>query len=167
MKLRQVIPVVLTVLLLAATSTEAEVKGVYFLHQTKAKSVLKLDCDVERTDTAPPVYTCYNDNGKEQRITPGQEWQLVEMSYACLRNKVTDTVINSCAGVAASRKEPMLYICEKDKEIFQVSEQWEPLPAADVRCGSRQVDVVELIRGESSLSRPSQIEWRQNDGGQK
>ncbi|CAK8720191.1 hypothetical protein KKHLCK_09375 [Candidatus Electrothrix laxa] len=167
MKPGQTITVVLSVLLLAATSTKAEVKAVYFLHRTKAKSVLKLDCDEELKGNGSSVYTCYNKNGKEQLMTPGPEWQLVELSPACLLNTVSDTVDNSCAGVAMPGQEPMLYLCQKDKELFQVSEQWEPLPAADARCGSRQVAVVELIRGDSSLSRPSQIEWSQNHGGQK
>ncbi|WLE96985.1 MAG: hypothetical protein QTN59_20210 [Candidatus Electrothrix communis] len=167
MKLRQVITVVLTVLLLAATSTQAEVKGVSFLHRTKAKSVVKLDCDEERTGTAPPAYTCYNKNGKEQPITPGPEWQLVKLSPACLLNTVTDTVDTSCAGVAELGKQPRLYICQKDKEVFQVSKQWKPLPVDDARCGSRKTDVVELIRGDSSATRPSQIEWSTGHAGQE
>ena len=57
-------------------------------------------------------------------------------------------------------KEPMLYIYQKDKEVFQISEQWKPLPVDDARCGSRKIDVVVLIRGDSSVVRSSQIEWR-------
>ncbi|RWX47665.1 hypothetical protein VT98_12091 [Candidatus Electrothrix communis] len=106
MKPGQIIPVVLSILLLAATSARAEVKGVSFLHRTKAKSVLKLDCDEERTGTAPPAYTCYNKNGKEQSITPGPEWQLVKLSPACLLNTVTDTVDTSCAGLPNRESNP-------------------------------------------------------------
>lgn len=167
MKTGQITNVVLSVLLLGATSTWAQVKGVYFLHQTKVKSLMKLDCDEERTGTGSPVYTCYDNNGKELEIKPSPEWQLVELSPACLLNTVTDTINNSCAGVAVPGEEPMLYICQERKEVFQVSEQWEPLPADDDRCGSRQTDVVELIRGDSSSSRPSQIEWSQDYGEQK
>jgi len=163
----QVEVVVLTVILLAVTSVWAEVQSVYFLHSTKSQNVLKLDCDEERTGTASPVYTCYDNNGKELRIKPGPEWQLVELSPACLLNTVTDIVDNSCAGVVKPGKQPMLYICQQDKEIFQVSKQWEPLPVDDARCGSRKTDVVELIRGDSSTARPSQISWSIGNAGKE
>ncbi|WP_446010641.1 hypothetical protein [Candidatus Electrothrix sp.] len=67
---------------------------------TKTKNVLKLNCDEERTGSGPPVYTCYDNNGKEQTITPGPEWQLVELRPACLLNTTTDTVDTACAGIA-------------------------------------------------------------------
>lgn len=167
MKPGEIRTVVLSVLLLGATSTWAEVKSVYFLHTMKTKYVLKLDCDEERTDAVPPVYTCYDNNGKEQRITPGPEWQLVELNRACLLNTVTDTVDSSCAGIAMPGKEPMLYIYQKDKEFFLASKQWKPLPVNDARCGFRKTDVVELIRGDSSVVRPSQIEWSKDNAGQE
>lgn len=153
------ISVVALTLLGRASAGRTQVEQVYFLHRTKTKAVLKLDCDEERTGSSPSVYTCYDNNGKEQTITPGPEWQLVKLSPACLLNTVTDIVDSSCAGVAKPGEQPMLYICQKDKEIFQVSEQWEPLPLSDDRCGSRKTDVVELIRGDSSTARPSQITW--------
>lgn len=155
------ISVVALTLLGRASAGRTQVEQVYFLHTTKTKAVLKLDCDEERTGSSPSVYTCYDNNGKEQTITPGPEWQLVELNSACLLNTVTDTINNFCAGVAVPGEEPMLYICQERKEVFQVSEQWEPLPADDDRCGSRLKDVVELIRGDSSSSSPSQIEWTQ------
>lgn len=154
-------------LLGTASASRAEVKEVSFLHTTKTKYVLKLDCDEERTGTAPPVYTCYNKNGNEQRITPGPDWQMVELSRACLLNTVTDTVDSSCAGVAIPGKEPMLYIYQKDKKFFQASKYWKPLPVDDARCGSRKIDVVVLIRGDSSVVRPSQIEWSKENAREK
>ena len=101
MKALQIAAVAL-ILLAAASAVRAEVEEVYFLHRTKTKGVLKLDCDKEQKGNGPPVYTCYDNDGNDQLITPGPEWQLAELSRVCLHNTVTDTV-RDCLGIAAPK----------------------------------------------------------------
>jgi len=154
-------------LLAAVAAAQAEVKAVYFLHKTKTQGVLQLDCDKDRQGNARPVYTCYDQDGNEQPITPGPEWQLAELSQVCLHNTVTDTV-KDCIGIAAPGKPPEMYVCQNDRgKFFRPSAKWEKLNADDGRCAPGKKEVVELIKGDSSASRPSQIEWSENDAGQE
>ncbi|XOF34214.1 MAG: hypothetical protein ACL93V_02660 [Candidatus Electrothrix sp. YB6] len=161
------IATVALMLLGAASVGRAEVKEVYFLHRTKTKGVLKLDCDKEQKGNRPPVYTCYDNDGNGQSITPGPEWQLAELSRVCLHNTVTDTV-RDCLGIAAPGKQPEFFVCQDDKgTFFRPPTEWEKLNADDGRCAPPPKKLVDLlIRGESSAALPSQIEWSEANGAQ-
>jgi hypothetical protein len=71
-------------------------------------------------------------------------------------------------GIAAPGKNPEVYVCQDDKgKVFRAGDDWEKLSADDGRCAPPPKKIVNLlIRGDNSVSPPSQIEWSEDNGAQ-
>ncbi|MCI5165476.1 MAG: hypothetical protein D3903_05140 [Candidatus Electrothrix sp. GM3_4] len=132
MKKHSIILVVLTLLLLAVTSTSAERNKVAFQHVLD--KTLKTDCvEIKGKHDAVPHYTCYDDKNKKKSMKPAAKWRLVETKKVCFLHKVTD-MIRSCIAVTPLDKSGTTYTCfEGQPPTFG----WIELKPEDNRCAER------------------------------
>ncbi len=161
MKKYSIILFVPVLLLLTATLIQAEVKTIYFLYRTKAKGVLKLDCQKKRSGSG---YVCYDQDGEEQDFPPGPEWRQVKVQDICFRHKVNDRMkeVKGCVQIEEPGQAPPIYVCQQAKEnkLFLPGDKWEKISGDDSRCKDTPMKISDGIPRNGSTARPAQIEWR-------
>ena len=137
MKTLQITAVVLT--LLAAAIASAERNKVAFLHvQDKT---LKEDCvEIKGKHDAVPSYSCFDDEGIAQPMTPGEDWQLVQADRVCFLHKVRDTIRVCLEITPLTENAASCYTCaigDEPPRSFEPSRRWKKLTIEDKRCAPR------------------------------
>ena len=156
-------------LLLAASSALAERNKVVFQHVRD--KTLKTDC-VEIKDKPDDVspsqytYTCYDDEGNAQPITPGADWRLVEAEKVCFIHKVRDT-IRVCMEITLLTENISSYftckIGDGPPKSFEPTAKWKKLTADDKRCAPR----LQSFDVPKTMDISGLPDWGGNDATQK
>ena len=156
-------------LLLAASSALAERNKVVFQHVRD--KTLKTDCvGIKGTHDAVPssqyTYTCYDDEGNAQPITPGAEWRLVEAEKVCFIHRVRDTIRVCMEITPLTENVSSSFTCkvgDGPPKSFEPTAKWKKLTADDKRCAPR-LQSFEVSRTMVIQGLP---DWGGNDAQQK
>ncbi|MCI5140230.1 MAG: hypothetical protein D3909_00475 [Candidatus Electrothrix sp. ATG1] len=126
-------------LLLSAGTALAERNKVAFQHVGDKK--LNTDCvEIKGKHDAVPRYTCYDDEGIGQVVTPGAEWRLVDAKKVCFHHKVRDTIRVCMEITPLTDNAASCYTCsigDGPPKSFEPTRKWEKLAAEDKRCAPR------------------------------
>ncbi|MCW5202518.1 hypothetical protein VU11_03060 [Desulfobulbus sp. US2] len=126
-------------LLLSAATASAERSKVAFQHVRD--KTLKTDCvEIKGKHDVVPHYTCYDDEGLAQPITPDTEWRLVEAEKVCFIHRVRDTIRVCMEITPLMENGSSCYTCKIGDEApksFDPTAKWEKLSADDKRCAPR------------------------------
>uniref|UniRef100_UPI004055E9EB hypothetical protein n=1 Tax=Candidatus Electrothrix sp. TaxID=2170559 RepID=UPI004055E9EB len=126
-------------LLLIAATASAERKKVAFLHMQE--KTLKEDCvEIKGKYDAVPSYSCLDDEGIAQPMTPGEEWRLVQAEKVCFLHKVRDTIRVCMEIIPLTENAASCYTCaigDGPATSFEPGTRWEKLTADDKRCAPR------------------------------
>jgi hypothetical protein len=126
-------------LLLISATASAERKKVAFLHvQDKT---LKEDCvEIKGKHDAVPRYSCFDEEGVAQPMTPGEDWRLVQAEKVCFHHKVRDTIRVCMEIIPLTENAAACYTCaigDEPPKSFEPTKRWEKLTAEDKRCAPR------------------------------
>jgi hypothetical protein len=152
-------------LLLAVSSASAERNKVVFQHVRN--KVLKTDCvEIKGKDDAVPHYTCYDDEGLAQPITPGAKWRLVETEKVCFLHRVRDTIRVCMEITPVKENSSSCYTCsigDEPPKPFEPRRKWEKLAADDKRCAPR----LQSFDVPRTMVIPTLPDWGGNDAEQE
>jgi len=152
-------------LLSAAPSASAERNKVAFQHVRD--KTLKTDCvEFKGTHDAVLHYTCYDDEGIAQPITPGAEWRLVEAEKVCFIHRVRDTIRVCMEITPLTENASSCYSCkigDGSPESFEPTAKWEKLSADDKRCAPR----LQSFDVPRTMVIPTLPDWGGNDAKQE
>ncbi|MCI5207665.1 MAG: hypothetical protein D3910_02465 [Candidatus Electrothrix sp. ATG2] len=136
---RKVISILIGLVLLSAGMASAERNKVVFQHL--GDKTLKTDCmEIKGEDDVLPQYTCNDDEGNAQTVTPGAEWRLVDAKRVCFHHKVRDTIRVCMEITPLGENVTSCYTCalgEGPPKSFEPTKKWEKLAAEDKRCAPR------------------------------
>ncbi|WP_339133000.1 MAG: hypothetical protein WGN25_11630 [Candidatus Electrothrix sp. GW3-4] len=125
-----------TLWLLLPGAALAERNKVAFLHvQDK---ILKEDCvEIKGAQDGAASYTCKDEKGNVQPMTPNAEWVVVKAERVCFHHKVRD-IIRICTEITPQEEDAVLfYTCsirDEPPQFFEPTARWEKLARDDKRC---------------------------------